>query len=269
MWPLSWYQFCVSLLLEVRTVGLVLFLQILIVLFVLHCLPTAGHVEGQRLQCSHASQQQWTIQQREESVVCYLCRRCPPLQSTWSVSGNRCHTSPLPLSPTDRTSITSRHCEKCAEKATSIEMRREEWAEEDQSDRRFFMIDFHPILPALQTPCRQPGELDFYRFSSDLLPRCVPLTDSCFTFPLVLPQPKTHSLSASSMQDPSVITEEVWHIHLHSGQHRHHAADGDLAAPCRWRGQDRRLGSAWVLCPLLLPLCTGGPAQKVGASPSS
>ena len=35
--------------------------------------------------------------------------------------------------------------------------------------------------------------------------RCVLLTDSCFTFPLVLPQPKTHSLSASSMQDPSAL----------------------------------------------------------------
>ena len=35
--------------------------------------------------------------------------------------------------------------------------------------------------------------------------RCVPLTDSCFTFPLVLPQPKTHSLSASSMPDPSAL----------------------------------------------------------------
>ena len=77
MWPLSWYQFCVSLPLEVRTVGLALFLQVLIVLFVLHCLPTAGHVEGQRVQCSHASQQRWTIHQREESVVCFLCRRCP------------------------------------------------------------------------------------------------------------------------------------------------------------------------------------------------
>ena len=42
MWPLSWYQFCVSLPLEVRTVGLVLFLQILTDL---HCLPPAGHVE--------------------------------------------------------------------------------------------------------------------------------------------------------------------------------------------------------------------------------
>ena len=35
--------------------------------------------------------------------------------------------------------------------------------------------------------------------------RCVPLTDSCFTFPSVLLQPETHSLSASSMQDPSAL----------------------------------------------------------------
>ena len=49
--------------------------------------------------------------------------------------------------------------------------------------------------------------------------------------------------------------EEVRHIHLHSGQHRHHAADRDLAAPSRWRGQVRRPCSAWVLGPLLPPLC--------------
>ena len=45
MWPSSWYQFCVSLPLEVRTVGLVLFLQVLTLLSVKHCLPSAGHVE--------------------------------------------------------------------------------------------------------------------------------------------------------------------------------------------------------------------------------
>ena len=45
MWPLLWYQFRVSLLLEVRTVGFVLFRQVLILLSVLHCLPPAGHVE--------------------------------------------------------------------------------------------------------------------------------------------------------------------------------------------------------------------------------
>ena len=108
------------------------------------------------------------------------------------------------------------------------------------------MIDFHPILPALQPRawrqwCRvvtskweRRAELKWFTVSVHLssltltsvnmtpLPlhpvtmmtsqpprsvlRCVPLTDSCFTPPpppLVFPQPKTHSLSASSMQDPS------------------------------------------------------------------
>ena len=45
MWPLSWYQFCLSLPLEVRTVGIALFLQILTLRSVLHYFPPAGHVE--------------------------------------------------------------------------------------------------------------------------------------------------------------------------------------------------------------------------------
>ena len=120
----------------------------------------------------------------------------------------------------------SRHCEKRAQKATPIEKRREEWAEKDQSDRRFswsISIRFFQLS-------NQPAELDFYHQSvqlfsftltsvNTLLPyhfplhpvtvttsqppssalRCVPLTDSCFTFPLVLLQPKTHSLSTRSV----------------------------------------------------------------------
>ena len=76
-----------------------------------------------------------------------------------------------------------------------------------------FVIDFHPILPALQPPVNTPLPyhlpLHPVTVTTSQPPRsplrCVPLTDSCFTFPLVLPQPKTHSLSASSMQDPSAL----------------------------------------------------------------
>ena len=46
MWPLLWYQFCVLLPPEVRTVGPVLFLQVLTLLSVLHRLPPTGHVES-------------------------------------------------------------------------------------------------------------------------------------------------------------------------------------------------------------------------------
>ena len=45
-WPSSWYQFCVSLPLGVRTVGLVLFLKVLTLLSVRHCFPSASHVES-------------------------------------------------------------------------------------------------------------------------------------------------------------------------------------------------------------------------------
>ena len=45
-WPSSWYQFCVSLPLGVRTVGLVLFLKVLTLLSVRRCFPSASHVES-------------------------------------------------------------------------------------------------------------------------------------------------------------------------------------------------------------------------------
>ena len=60
------------------------------------------------------------------------------------------------------------------------------------------MIDFHPILPALQphvnTPLPyhlplHPVTVTTFQPPRSAL-RCVPLTDSCFTFPSVLPQPE-------------------------------------------------------------------------------
>ena len=86
------------------------------------------------------------------------------------------------------------------------------------------MIDFTPILPALQPPVVSLPSVTFIvsvQLSSLILMsvnttpllyhlplhpvtvttsqpprsalRCVPLIDNCLTFPLVLPQPKTHS----------------------------------------------------------------------------
>ena len=70
------------------------------------------------------------------------------------------------------------------------------------------MIDFHPIRPAVQPPVVSLPSLTFTTPLPHHLPlhpvtvttfqhprsalRCVPLPDGCFTFPLVLPQPKTH-----------------------------------------------------------------------------
>ena len=95
------------------------------------------------------------------TTVSYTTQRrkcCLPPVPTWSsVSGNRCRTSPLLLLPADRTSITSRHCERRAQKATPIEKRREEWTEEDQSDRRLLWstsIRFFQLSNPLSSACR-------------------------------------------------------------------------------------------------------------------
>ena len=101
------------------------------------------------------------------------------------------------------------------------------------------IVGFRDRLPldssSSSTPCHQPGltftdaiQLSFLPLTSvnttplpyhlPLYPvtvttsetrsaiRCVPLKDSCFTFPLVLPQLNTHSLCAALMQDPSALS---------------------------------------------------------------
>ena len=181
--------------------------------------------------------------------LCSLCSPCPLLHSTWpSVSGNRCSTSPLPLPPADCTSITSRHCEKRAQKATPIEKRREEWSEKDQRDSRFSWSTSIRFFQ-LSNPCRQPAELDFYHFSSALLPHSDECQHTTSVPPSSLPSDRddlwASSLSAplrpphrqllhiplsSSSAEKNIpclplqckirrhFQEEVRHIHLHSGQ---------------------------------------------------
>ena len=128
MWPLSWYQFCVSLPLEVRTVGLVLTL-----LSVLHCLPPAGHVEpvfSDSVFSAAVRRNNRDLHNTEKKVLFATCAAPVPRYSRHdllSLETVLClWCSPLPLLPADRTSITSRHCEKRAQKATPIEKRREE-----------------------------------------------------------------------------------------------------------------------------------------------
>ena len=130
MWPLSWYQFCVSLPLEVRTVGLVLFLQVLTLLSVLRCLPPAGHVE-------RVFSEACSVQPCVATTVSYTTHRrkycllpVPPL-SPATLDMVFCLRKPLPhllhsSPPSCHTSITSQHYEKCAQKATLIKKRREE-----------------------------------------------------------------------------------------------------------------------------------------------
>ena len=173
-------------------------------------------------------------------LLLHLPPSSPP---SWS---HVCHISALretcPESPTDQ------------EEEGRMNGRRLKWL-------LVFVIDFHPILPALQPPVNTPlpYHLPLHPVTVTISqpPRsalcCVPLTDRCFTLPLVLPQPKTHSLSASSMQDLSALPGE--------GPTYPPSFRTTTSTLCCWRswwrGQDRRPGFTWVLGPLLLPLCRG------------
>ena len=199
MWPLSWYQFCVSLPLEVRTVG-VLFLPVLTLLSVLHCLPPAGHVEPVFSDSvfSAAVCRNYTTQRRK----CCL-PPVPPL-SPATLDMTFCLWKPLPHLPSSSPPSWSHvyHISALRETCPESHADREEEGRMNGGRSKWssvFVIDFHPILPALQPPVNTPLPYHFplhpVTVTTSQPPRsalrCVPLTDSCFTFPLILAQPRS------------------------------------------------------------------------------
>ena len=162
-----------------------------------------------------------------------------------------------------------------------------------------FRNDFHPILPALQPPVVSLTSLTFtisvqlssltltsvntpFPYHLPLHPvtvttsqpprsalRCVPLTDSCFTSPLVLPQPKTlivylfnaRSFGTSRRRSDisTFIEDNNIDIMLLTETWLRPAGDeakiADLAPP--------------EYSVLSFPRSAGVPAQKAGVSPSS
>ena len=269
MWPLSWYRFCDTGSDDIWSCSVSASPDSTLCFTLLAASRSCwACVQWQRVQCSRASQQPWATQHREESVVCHLCRPCPPYTRHDLLSLETAATPPRSLSPQliarlSHLGILPRKPRR-SKRGGKNEWRkikvivgfRDRLSSDSSSSPTPCQLAYHlPLHPATVTTSQPPR--------SAL--RCVPLTDSCFTFPLVLPQPKTHLLSASSMQDPSALpgggptyppsfrtttsTSCCWRR---------------LAAPCRWRGQDRRPCSAWVLGPLLPPLCRGVRRKRRG-----
>ena len=114
-----------------RTVWIVLFLQILTLLSVKHCLPLAGHVEivfsesvfSAAVHYSNCSLH-YTTSNKE--VLCPTLATTVPRYTRLDLLSLDTVATPLPLPPADRTSVTSRYCQKRAEKATPIEKRGKE-----------------------------------------------------------------------------------------------------------------------------------------------
>ena len=219
-------------------------------------------VQWQRVQCSRASQQPWAT--------------VPPL-SPATLDMTFCLWKPLPhlplSSPPSRSHVY--HISALRETCPESHADREEEGRMNEGRSKWssvFVIDFHPILPVLQlsvnTPLPYHLPLHPVTVKTSQPPRsafrCVPLTDSCFTFPLVLPQTKTHSLSASSMQDPSALPG--------GGPTYPPSFRTTTSTSCCWRRPGcalpvtRPRSPTWlrlVLGPLLPPLCWGVLSQSM------
>ena len=139
MWPLSWYQFCVSLPLEVRTVRLALFLQVPVLLSVLHCLTPAGHVEPVFRDSVFSAAVRRNNRELHSSLHSSLHSPCPALHF--------CLWKPLPhLPPNPFISL------QLIARLSHLAIARNVPRKPRRSRRGGNVIDFHRILPALQLP---------------------------------------------------------------------------------------------------------------------
>ena len=171
MWPLSWYQFCVSLPLEVRTVGLVLFLQVLTLLSVLHCLPPAGHVEPVFSDSTFSAAVRRNMTQKRKSCLLAVPPLCPAkLDMTF------CLWKPLPHLPPSSPRSWSHvyHISALRETCPVMKPRRSRRGGNNEPRKIKVVVGIRDRLPSdsssSSTPSHQPAELGFCRFSSVLLP---------------------------------------------------------------------------------------------------
>ena len=132
----------VPVLCVTSTVGLVLFLQVLTLLSVLHCLPPAGHVEpvfsdivfSAAVRCNNCE-----LHNTEKKVLFATCAAPVPRYTRHDLLSLETAAAPPPfLSPQLIARLSHLSIARnVPRRTTPIEKRREESAEEDQSDRRF------------------------------------------------------------------------------------------------------------------------------------
>ena len=240
MWPLSWYQFCVSLPLEVRTVGLVLFMPVLTLLSVLHCLPPAGHVEpvfSDSVFSAAVRRNNRELHNTEKKVLFATCAAPVPRYTRHDLLSLETAAAPPPfLSP----QLIARLSHLGIARDVPRKPRRSRRGGENERRKIKVIVGLRDRLlsdsSSCPTPCRQPAELDFYHFSSALLPH----SDECqhtTSVPPSSPPSDRDNLSASSLSAPLrpphrqllhiplssssaenrplVCQEEVRYIHLH------------------------------------------------------
>ena len=159
MWPLSWYQFWVSLPLEVKTVGLVLFLQVLTLLSVLHCLPPAGHVEpvfSDSVFTAAVRRNNRELHNTEKKVLFAICAAPVPRYTRHDLLSLETEVLP-PSSPPSWSHVY--HISALRKTCPESHADREEEGRMNGGRSKWssvFVINFHPILPALQPHVNTP-----------------------------------------------------------------------------------------------------------------
>ena len=263
MWPLSWYPFCVSLPLEVRTVGLVLFLQVLTLLSVLLCLPPAGHVEpvfSDSVFSAAVRRNNRELHNTEKKVLFATCAAPVPRYTRHDLLSLETAAAPPPF-PSPQLIACLSHLGIA--RNVPRKPRRSRRGGKNERRKIKVIVGFRDRVPSDSSSSPPPPppppptvvsrlgltfivsiQLSFLTLtSSNMAPlpchqplHPVTVTTSqpprCFTLPLVLIQPKTHSLSTSSMQDPSALPGGG-STFPPSFRTTLSTSCGDLAAPCR------------------------------------
>ena len=206
MWPLSWYQFSVSLPLEVRTVGLVLFLQVLTLVYSVCrqpvmlslCSVTACSVQP----CVATTVNYLYIKKKQRRKCCLL--PVPPLpHATLEVIFCRCPPPPHPFLSLQLIA----HLSHLAT-ARNVPRKPRRSRREGTNERRKIKVTvcFRDRLPSdsssSPTPCRQPAELDFYRFSSAVFHHSNEFQHDTTSVPPSSPPSDCDDLSTSSLSAP-------------------------------------------------------------------
>ena len=209
MWPLSRYQFCGSFPLEVRTVGLVLFLQVLTLLSVLHCLPPAGHVDpvfSDNAFSAAVRRNNRELHNTEKKVLFAACAAPVPRYTRHDLLSLETAAAPPPfLSP----QLIARLSHLSIARNVPRKPRRSRRGGKNEPRKIKMIVGFHNRLSCRSssspTPCRQPAELDFYHFSSAHLPHsgeCQHDTAALLYVPPASPPSDRDDLTASSLSAP-------------------------------------------------------------------
>ena len=305
MWPLSWYQFCVSLPLEVRTVGLVLFMPVLTLLSVLHCLP-AGHAEpvfSDSVFSAAVRRNNSELPNTEKKVLFATCAAPVPRYTRHGLLSLETAAAPPPsLSP----QLIARLSHLGIARNVPRKPRRSRRGGKSERRKIKVIVGFRDRLPSNSSsssiPCHQPAELDFYRSDSVVLPHSDECQHNTTAVPPASPPSYRDDLSASSPSAPLRPPHgQLLHIPLGSS-----SAENTLLIVylfnARSVGTSRRrsdictsiqdnnidimlLTETWLrpagdeakIADWLRlgtpsspsPALQGGPAQKAGASPSS